>query len=161
MGDICSSCGQRIPHYEVALSKNLVNALWGIFRITEKRQYFKSHEARLLGGRASPTSNLTFLRYFGAIDRVYTPQDIEKRSKRSGKYALTKEGLFFLKKEAKLPSYVIVKNKVVIEKGPMIFIDDSSLQWKTEDDIWIQMQEFWDSKKRDPEVQTNLFNKWG
>ena len=102
--------------------------------------------------KASPTAELTKLKYLGAIYPYFEPADYEKKSKRSGKWAISERGIKFLKKWGKLPSYVLVKDEDVVELGAGIFIDDESLKWMTEDDIWKEMQEHWEDKTDDTKV---------
>jgi hypothetical protein len=152
-GDFCASCGQRIKQsFKVGLSKNSISTLWMIHKLMGENKFIETKEIYTQIEKASPTAELTKLKYLGAIYPYFEPADYEKKSKRPGKWAISERGIKFLKKWGKLPSYVLVKDEDVVELGAGIFIDDESLKWMTEDDIWKEMQEHWEDKTDDTKV---------
>lgn len=152
-GDFCPSCGQRIKQsFKIPLSKNSIEVLWTIRKLMGENKFIETKQIYTEIVKASPTAELTKLKYLGAIYPYFDATDYEKKSKRSGKWAITERGLRFLKCRDKLPSYVLVKDEDVVELGGGIFINDDSLKWMTEDDIWKEMQAHWEDKTDDTKV---------
>jgi hypothetical protein len=156
---ICDKCGQRIRGpFKVPLSKNNISVLWTMFTLMNKNKKFvQTKEIYSLVRGGSPTAELSRLKYLGAIAPFFSVEDMDKESKRSGKWALTQKGLFFMGKKGTLPSYVVVNHEVVVERGNEISIDDPTLKWHSEDNIWQIMKEYWEGKK-DKYTQVNLSN---
>ena len=142
---ICSKCGQKIRKpFRVPLSKNNISSLWNIYKSSKNDGYAKSKDMGFFLG-ASGSAEITRLKYLGAIEAFFSKEDLEKLSKRSGKWCLTERGKQFLFKQGTLPSYVVVDKEEIIEHGDEVFIDDESLKWQSEDDIWFDLFEFWES----------------
>lgn len=145
-GDFCRSCGQRIKQsFKISLSKNNIGILWEIHKLMNGEDFIETSKLySVING--SSTAELTRLKYLGAIYPYFNATDYEKGSKRPGKWAITKHGRAFLKKYGKLPEYVIVKDEEVVEVGEGIFIDDETLHWMDEEEIWKDMKEHWNTE---------------
>lgn len=129
-----------------SLSKNLIKVLVFIANTISKsdNMFFDVNDIYGTNNRGSNTAFLTQLKYLGAIIPYFTQDDAEKKSKRSGKWIITREGYLFLNRKGKLPLKVIVQNKKVISQENYCMIDDASIKWKTEDDIWTDLNDYYD-----------------
>lgn len=133
----CKSCGRKIPREnKLGLSKNLIYFLARLKDFVNEEGFIETKELYDLNHKGSTTAFLTQLKYFRVIRPYFTQEDEEKLSKRSGKWVITPIGDAFLDGIGTLPKYVIVLNGFVRKAGEQIKIDDSYLDWKTEDDIW-------------------------
>src|SRR3990167_8963765 len=133
---ICDKCGQTIKDsFKISLSKNNIQVLLSIYKLIKGKNFVETKELYSLTKKGSSTAELSRLKYLGAIQFYFDLSDYEKRSKRSGKWYLTEKGYKFIMRNGTLPSYVIIKNKEVIEKGSEIYISNQSLKWLNEEQI--------------------------
>ena len=133
----CVECKQKLPIItKYCLSRNIIKVLLHIHYNMNDKGYFCTKQLYSMNNHDSNTAFLTQLKYFGAIEPHFIQEDKDKLSTRSGKYKLTSKGLDFIRNKIGLPKCIEVYNKKVISKTPKVRIDDSSLKWKTEDDIW-------------------------
>jgi hypothetical protein len=139
----CPHCGSRLKEFIIPLSRNNIKVLLTIYPIARSKGFIETKQIYTLIKSASPTAELTRLKYLGLLRPYFTDEDLKKESKRSGKWFVTLKGLGFIKRQLKAPSYVKVINEHVKELGPEVFIDDSSLKWQKEKDIWAVMQRYW------------------
>lgn len=149
VGNICLHCGQRIKSsFKVSLSRNNIKILMIISELIGHKGHVETKDIYTKIEKGSATAELTRLKYLGAICPFYTSQDFEKESQRSGKWMMTVRGEKFLKRERQLPGHVIVKNEQVTEVGEGKFIDDDSLEWMKEEDIWKDMKKHWENDEQ-------------
>ncbi len=121
------------------LSKNIVNVLLSFAKLQDKKDFVEIDKIYNFSKKGSNTAFITQLKYFGAIEPYFTEKDLLKKSKRSGKWKLSFAGKEFLKGVGKLPSHISIQNKKIISKGEEILIQDEKIKWKTEDNIWEEL----------------------
>jgi hypothetical protein len=114
-----------------------------LFRQQKAKGYVETKQIYGLVKSASPTAELTRLKYLGLIEHYFTEEDYKKESKRSGKWIVTQNGIDFILKKGTAPIYVEVQNEKVFNRAREVYIDDPNLQWHKEKDIWEIMQEYW------------------
>jgi len=140
---ICPCCNQIIRSSNIyTLTKNSIKSLFGLYMLQlQTGKYFQTKDVYGLIKGCSPTAMLSQLKYFGAIERYFNEMDSENFSPNSGKWRLTQEGIKFLSGQYSLSSYIIVRDKKVVENGNLVLISDESIKWKTEDEIWKTIKE--------------------
>lgn len=143
--NICEHCGARIKEFTIPLSRNNINVLLTIYKLDKPFGYFKTKEIYNKVKSSSPTAEITRLKYLGALAHYFDVRDVQSKNIRSGKWVITDKAMDFILKKGTLPSYVIVRNEKVIKRGEEIYIDDISLKWHKEKDIWRVMQDYWDN----------------
>lgn len=135
--DFCPTCGQIVKEYKRKLNKNTVVALIKFSRIADDTMVIKTKDVYTIRMNGDSTAFLTHLKYLGALERV--KDTTGKISNRSGEWRLTKNAIHFLQNRGKLPEYVIVcKGKVIRESPKGLYITDEKIQFKNEDQIWME-----------------------
>lgn len=119
----CETCGQRIVEYKHKLNKTLCNGLWKLL------QFGGSGKLKELGLTNNEFANFQKLRYFGLVAKD-----------NFNNWYLTDRGDKFLMIKETAPSYVITRNKEVIEQGNQI--------WITKVKDYFQSREDWEDQAR-------------
>lgn len=140
--EVCPHCHQKIRlKRKVGLSRNRINYLWKFYNLQQEKGKGYVETKDVYQGIKYPGSNtaeLANLKYLGALR--HHPNSPMEELHRSGKWSITEAGFNFLFRGGVLPSFVVVWEQEIYSAGDGVRIDDPSLKWEKEEDIWLQIK---------------------
>lgn len=104
----CSCCGRKLVDYRHNLNPILIRDLEMLYKVggvSTLRNLSDTFDMTL-----SENTNFQKLKYFGLVEKV-----------EPGVYGITELGRDFIENRSSAPSWVITRNSIVIEEGPVIF----------------------------------------